>query len=48
MEALDGLQAQGRKVGVISHVQEMTERIATQIRVERLNGGKSRLVTVPG
>jgi exonuclease SbcC len=46
MEALDGLQAQGRKVGVISHVQEMTERIATQIRVERLNGGKSRLVTM--
>ncbi|HOY03362.1 MAG TPA: SbcC/MukB-like Walker B domain-containing protein, partial [Zoogloea sp.] len=26
MEALDSLQAQGRKVGVISHVQEMTER----------------------
>jgi exonuclease SbcC len=46
MEALDGLQAQGRKVGVISHVQEMTERIATQIRVERLSGGRSRLVTV--
>ncbi len=27
MDALDGLQAQGRKVGVISHVQEMHERI---------------------
>ncbi len=27
MDALDGLQAQGRKVAVISHVQEMHERI---------------------
>jgi exonuclease SbcC len=44
MDALDGLQAQGRKVGVISHVQEMTERIATQIRIERLSTGKSRIV----
>ena len=44
MDALDGLQAQGRKVGVISHVQDMTERIATQIRVERLSTGKSRIV----
>jgi len=44
MDALDGLQAQGRKVGVISHVQEMTERIATQIRIERLSSGKSRIV----
>lgn len=44
MDALDGLQAQGRKVGVISHVQEMTERIGTQIRIERLNGGNSRIV----
>ena len=44
MDALDGLQALGRKVGVISHVQEMTERIACKIQVERLSGGKSRVV----
>jgi len=44
MDALDGLQAQWRKVGVISHVQEMTERIGTQIRIERLSSGKSRIV----
>lgn len=44
MDALDSLQAQGRKVGVISHVQEMTERIGVQIRVKRLSGGQSRLV----
>ena len=45
MDALDGLQAMGRKVGVISHVQEMTERIATRILVQPGSGGKS-VVTV--
>ncbi|RJF96754.1 exonuclease SbcC [Noviherbaspirillum cavernae] len=44
MEALDGLQSMGRKVGVISHVQEMTERIATKILVQRTAGGTSRVV----
>ncbi|MYM41403.1 AAA family ATPase [Duganella qianjiadongensis] len=47
MDALDGLQAMGRKVGVISHVQEMTERIATRILVQPAPGGKSR-VSVQG
>ncbi|MDO8206692.1 MAG: AAA family ATPase [Gallionella sp.] len=46
MDALDGLQAMGRKVGVISHVQEMTERISTRILVQRQAGGKSQLVIV--
>ncbi|WP_426193348.1 AAA family ATPase [Massilia sp. DWR3-1-1] len=41
MDALDGLQALGRKVGVISHVQEMTERIATRIVVQPAGGGSS-------
>ncbi|SFL91377.1 AAA family ATPase [Rugamonas rubra] len=45
MDALDGLQSMGRKVGVISHVQEMTERIATKIMVQPSAGGKS-VVTV--
>lgn len=44
MEALDNLQAQGRKVGVISHVQEMTERIGTRIEIKRLSGGQSRVI----
>ncbi|MEO0003397.1 MAG: hypothetical protein RLZZ22_1089, partial [Pseudomonadota bacterium] len=44
LDALDRLQALGRKVGVISHVQEMTERIGTRVRVSRLNGGASRVV----
>jgi DNA repair protein SbcC/Rad50 len=44
MDALDGLQAMGRKVGVISHVQEMTERIGVKILVQRTSGGRSQLL----
>ena len=44
MDALDCLRAQGRKVGVISHVQEMTERIGARIQVKRLAGGRSRVL----
>lgn len=47
MAALDNLQAQGRKVGVISHVAEMTERIGTRIDVVRLAGGQSRVQVRP-
>ena len=43
MDALERLQTGGRKIGVISHVQEMTERIAVQIRVEKISNGKSRI-----
>jgi exonuclease SbcC len=46
MDALDSLQSLGRKVGVISHVQEMTERIGTRIEVTRVNSGLSRMVVV--
>jgi len=45
MDALDALQSMGRKVGVISHVQEMTERIATRVLV-RPGGGGSSAITV--
>lgn len=41
MDALDSLQAQGRKVGVISHVSEMSERVATQVHVSKQSGGYS-------
>jgi exonuclease SbcC len=44
MDALDSLQSLGRKVGVISHVQEMTERIGTRVEVQRQAGGLSRIV----
>ncbi|NYE59364.1 exonuclease SbcC [Duganella sp. 1224] len=43
MDALDGLQAMGRKVGVISHVQEMTERISAKILVQPAAGGRSAI-----
>lgn len=46
MDALDRLHSQGRKVGVISHVQEMKERISTQIKVEKIANGKSRVSVV--
>ncbi len=46
MEALEQLQMQGRKIGVISHVQEMSERISVQIRVDKKVNGKSVLTVV--
>ncbi|MFS0826682.1 AAA family ATPase [Pseudomonas phoenicis] len=46
MDALDGLQAQGRKVAVISHVQEMHERIPVQIQVWRQGNGLSDVKVV--
>lgn len=45
MDALDRLHNQGRKVGVISHVEEMTERIPAQIRVIKLTNGRSKVET---
>lgn len=47
MDALERLHNQGRKVGVISHVQEMTERIPVQIKVSKQQSGKS-VVEVTG
>lgn len=41
MDALERLHNQGRKVGVISHVQEMTERIPVQIKVNKQQNGGS-------
>lgn len=41
MDALESLRTQGRKIGVISHVQEMTERIPVRIQVRRLGNGRS-------
>ncbi|PPD45887.1 MAG: chromosome segregation protein SMC [Methylocystis sp.] len=41
IDALENLQGQGRKVGVISHVESMQQRISTKISVERRGGGVS-------
>ncbi len=43
MDALDRLQYQGRKIGVISHLSDMIERIPTQIRVISSTEGKSSI-----
>ncbi len=41
LDALENLRTQGRKIGVISHVQEMTERIPVQIKVTPAGSGRS-------
>ena len=47
MEALEKLhQIGGKKVGIISHVEALRERIATQIHVERVNHTLSRVEVV--
>ncbi|MGL4764339.1 MAG: SbcC/MukB-like Walker B domain-containing protein, partial [Aeromonas sp.] len=44
LASLDSLQAAGRQIGVISHVQTLVERIGVQVRVEALGGGESRVI----
>ena len=43
MNALDQLQSQGRKVVLISHIQDMHERIPVQIQVNSIGAGASRI-----
>lgn len=43
LETLTSLQQEGKLIGVISHVNALKERIATQIIVSPLAGGRSRL-----
>ena len=46
--SLDTLQALGRKVGVISHVPILVERIGAKVVVEKQGGGRSSVVIVGG
>ncbi|OKL45438.1 AAA family ATPase [Pseudovibrio exalbescens] len=46
IDALELLQGQGRKVGVISHVEAMKDRIPVQVQVQRQGGGRSRVRVV--
>ena len=46
MNALDQLQNQGRQVILISHIQEMHERIPVQIQVKPLGAGASTIEIV--
>ena len=41
IEALETLQGLGRKVGVVTHVAAMVERIPAQVRVVKRGGGRS-------
>lgn len=43
LETLGALQQDGKLIGIISHVAALKERIATQILVSPLRGGRSRL-----
>ncbi len=47
LETLSALHHSGKLVGIISHVAQIKERLATQIRVTPVRGGVSRL-TGPG
>ena len=43
LETLAGLQQDGKLIGVISHVQALTERIITQIQVTPQTAGRSQI-----
>ncbi len=46
MRALDALHSQGRKVGLVTHVEEMKERIPVRIEIRRVGPGLSEVCLV--
>lgn len=44
LSVLDELQSQGRQIGIISHVDGLATHIPVQVSVEKLGGGRSRVV----
>jgi len=42
--ALENLQASGKNIGIISHVEALKDRIGTQIQLSRQPGGTSKIV----
>ena len=46
ISTLESLQQEGKKIGVISHVEALKERIPTQIQIEKKQGGISTLQIV--
>ena len=46
MASLKRLRANGKMVGVISHVKRLADEITTQVRVEKQPGGSSRITIV--
>lgn len=43
ISALENLQAGGKTIGIISHVEALKDRIGTQIQLRRLPGGSSQI-----
>ena len=43
LSALENLQMQGKTVGIISHVADLTERISCKVKVVRESEGRSRV-----
>lgn len=46
--SLDTLQSLGRKIGIISHVPILVERIGAKIMVEKQGGGRSKVIITNG
>jgi exonuclease SbcC len=46
MSALKNLRADGKTVGIVSHVKRLAQEIPTQIRLEKEPGGSSRITVV--
>src|SRR5690606_8411420 len=43
ISTLENLQANGKTIGIISHVEALKERIATQIQISKQPGGSSKI-----
>lgn len=46
LDTLTNLQSEGKLIGVISHIRALKDRIHTQIKVDKLSGGISKLTGV--
>ncbi|GAA4430279.1 AAA family ATPase [Pontibacter saemangeumensis] len=46
ISTLENLQASGKMIGIISHVEALKERIGTQIRVQKKAGGVSKVEVI--
>lgn len=46
ISTLENLQASGKMIGIISHVEALKERISTQIRVQKKAGGVSKVEVI--
>jgi exonuclease SbcC len=47
MDALERMRESGHRIGLISHVQEINQRIPAQIKVKKVGGGRSK-ITIQG